>query len=235
VVLHLRIKKIDPAITRKEEERELYSRKLIEDFQRLSDATNKCFELAKVSTDQLPSIRNNFAELTSRVASIEKNFIIILQEHEARNKFLMDTLTNHTIKSADTLEKMQEEAIVLMDKESKRANDEASEIVSSMSKSLDDITKAIENSFAPFLESVTNLSLIDTKTSISIDRMTEAAELFVKISEPQARLASEAAILIEESVANIRSIASRSLSILELELKTVIDSAVSKLQEVSAK
>ena len=103
-----------------------------------------------------------------------------------------------------------------------------------MSKSLDDIVKAIEDSFAPFLESIQNLAAIDDKTSAAIDKMAEAADNFVKISEPQAKLAKGAAVLIEESVGNIRSIASWSLSILELELNKVINEAVEHLVNETA-
>ena len=233
--LHLRINKPNPALIQKEEEDKTNLLKILSDFNNLSKVTNNCLEIAMRTAEELPIISNNFKQITDRVVTIEKNIINIINESETRNKELIDKLNKHSEKSAETIKRMKTEAIALISNENNRANAEASEIVSSMSKSLDDITEAIENSFAPFLESVNNLSLIDEKTSVSIDRMAEAANIFVKISEPQARLASEAAILIEESVANIRNIASRSLSIMELELKNVIDDAVAKLQNTTTR
>ena len=228
--LHLCINKPNPALIKKEEEDRANLLKVLSDFNNLSNVTNDCLEIAMRTAAELPIISNNFKQITNRIVTIEKNIVNIINESESRSKELMNNLKKHSEKSSETIKIMKDEAITLISNESNRANTEASEIVSSMSKSLDDITEAIEDSFAPFLESVNNLSLIDEKTSVSIDRMAEAANSFVKISEPQARLASEAAILIEESVANIRNIASRSLSIMELELKNVIDDAVAKLQ-----
>ena len=233
VLLHLRIKIVDPQVIKETEARKAHDRKMHEDFIELAKATNTSLMLVKESAELLPNIMKNFSKLTARIDSIENKYTLMLKRHETRSQKIVDMLINHCGASTDTLNTIKADTLNLIGKESERARTEADEIVSSMLQALNEITTTIEDSFEPFLKSIQNLATIDDKTSLSIDRMAEAADTFVKISEPQARLASEAAILIEESVANIRSIASRSLNTLDLELKTVIDEAVAKLKEGS--
>lgn len=232
-MLFMYTEKKDPSIMAAEEARRAQEQKRREEFARLILVTNEGLNLIRATAERMPQVNERFFELSYRMEIIEKAFTDMVSKHKDDEQRQLDALVSHSNTCIAALEKLKTDAYQTITSERERFKKETEIIVDAMSESLDGIITTIEDSFAPFKDSIEQLGGLDETTSSAIDRLSEAAETFVKISEPQAKLAGEAADLINESLVNIRNIASQSLNIVSIELKEQIDDAVVELKASS--
>jgi len=230
IILYGYTKKVDPKIVAAQEAEGEQERRRQAEFAKLVAAANEGLQLTRAVAERMPQINERFFELSSRVEAIEGRFLAIMQNREAAERELLDSLAAHNKTNMIAMGQMQADMLDSLKAEKERFRNETEAIVGAMAESFNSITASIEHSFAPFNDSIRILENVDSITASAINKLSEAAQTFVKISEPQAELASGAADLIKEAMHNINLIANQSLSIISLALNSKIEEAVKELK-----